>query len=245
MKPVLAVLCVALLIFTFACKEEIKIYRIGAVIPVSGAFDAYGRNVKNGMMLALDEVNHLGIKGKKLDILIEDDGSDEKRAVQKANQLIGNGIRIIIGGITSNSSLAMAPVCEAKKVVLLSPTATSPKLTGISPYFFRNFPSDTLEGRVMAEYAIRRMKLRTAAILYIDKEYGQGITQVFKDRFQQLGGTIIYEKAYPEGTTDFKAIVGEIKTAGPDGVYLPGYYTGIAAILKEIKEQQLSVKIGR
>jgi branched-chain amino acid transport system substrate-binding protein len=242
MKSSFLILCAALVILSFACKEEVQVYRIGAVIPTSGAFDAYGRNVKNGMILALDEVNQQGIKGKKMDILIEDDASEEKKAVEKANQLIGNGIPVLIGGVTSNEALAMAPVCEAKKVVLISPTATSPKLTGIGQYFFRTFPSDTLEGRVMAEYAIRRMKIRTIAILYIDKEYGQGITNVFKDRFQQLGGTVIYEKAYPEGSTDFKPMVAEIKTANPDGVYLPGYYTEIAVILKEIKAQELNLK---
>jgi len=237
------ILFAILAVLTFACKEEIKLYRVGVVIPLSGAADAYGRNVQNGLRLALDDINSKGgVKGKNLDLLIEDDQSDEKAAVQKVKPMLDN-VAVVIGGITSNVALALAPVCQTGKVVLLSPTATSPKLTGISPYFFRTFPSDTREGRVMAEYAVRRMKIRSVAILYIDKEYGQGLTGVFKDRFSEIGGAVVYEKPYEEGTSDFAPFVKEIKDAKPDAIYLPGYYTEIAKILNEIKKQEVTAKI--
>jgi branched-chain amino acid transport system substrate-binding protein len=243
MKSFWYTLLLVVVVLSFACKEEVKIFRVGVVIPMSGAADAYGRNVQNGLKLALEEINSKGgVKGKNLDLLIEDDQSDEKMAVQKAKPMSDN-VSVIIGGITSNVALALAPVCKEKKVVLISPTATSPKLTGISPYFFRTFPSDTREGRIMAEYAVRRMRIRSVAIFYVDKEYGQGLTQVFKDRFTGLGGNVVFEKAYQEGTSDFAALVKEIKEAKPDAIYLPGYYTEIANILLEVKKQEVTAKI--
>ena len=149
MKVFFALLAVVLTIFVFSCKEELQIYRIGALVPLSGAAEGYGRNVKNGMMLALDEINKTGgIKGKPMDIIIEDDGSDDKQAVRKTDQLISSShVPVIIGGVTSSVALAAEPECEKNKVVLLSPTASSPKLTGIGKYFFRIYPSDNLEGR--------------------------------------------------------------------------------------------------
>jgi branched-chain amino acid transport system substrate-binding protein len=245
MKPFFAVLfCIAAIIGIFACKEEPKVLRIGAVIPLSGAAEGYGRNVKNGLTLAMEEINGKGgINGRQLDILFEDDRSDEQTSKNKTDALIHNSdVPLIIGGVLSNLALAMAPICEQNKVILLSPTASSPKLSGIGKYFFRNYPSDTLEGRIMAEYAVRRMRIRSVAILYIDKEYGQGITTVFKTRFAELGGVVTYEKAYPEGTTDFKSYITDIKANPPDAVYMPGYYTEVAAILKEIQSQNLNVK---
>jgi branched-chain amino acid transport system substrate-binding protein len=243
MKSFLAVLFVILAVLAFGCKEEIKVYRVGAVLPLSGAAETYGRNVQNGIKLALEEVNAAGgVKGKPLDVLTEDDQTDEKVAVEKVQQLSRN-VPVIIGGVTSNLALAMVPACEKNNVVLLSPTATSPKLTGISQYFFRNFPSDTREGKMMAEYAVRRMKVRSVAILFVDKEYGQGLTQVFKDRFTELGGNVVYQQAYPEGTTDFASYVTSIKEAAPDAVYLPGYYREIASILEEIKKQEVNAKL--
>src|SRR5687768_5964652 len=109
-----------------ACKQEAKVYRVGAVLPLNGSAESYGRSVQNGLMLALEEINKAGgVKGKQLDILTEDDGSDEKKAVEKANSLISSSnVPVIIGGVTSNLALAIEPVCEEKKVVLLSPTAS-------------------------------------------------------------------------------------------------------------------------
>ena len=239
MKSFTVILIVVLTVLSFACKEEPKVYRVGAVIPLSGAAETYGRNVSNGLQLALEEINAAGgVKGKPLDVLTENDETNEQTAVGKVEPLSRSGVHVTIGGVTSNLALAMVPVCEKNKMVLISPTATSPKLTGISQYFFRNFPSDTREGRMMAEYAVRRMKIRSVAILYVDKEYGQGLTEVFKNRFTKLGGTVAYEKAYPEGTTDFAAIVSEIKETAPDAIYLPGYYREIADALKEEKDAE-------
>ena len=244
MKSFVGTLIIAAAIFTFACKEELKVYRVGAVLPLSGAAETYGRNVQNGLKLALEEINAAGgAKGKPLDVLMENDETNEQSAVAKLDGLQRAGVHVVIGGVTSNLALALVPEAEKRKLILLSPTATSPKLTGSSPYFFRNFPPDTREGKVMAEYAVRRMKLKNVAIIYVDKEYGQGITDVFKKRFNELGGTIAYEKAYPEGTSDFASFVTEIKQAAPDGVYMPGYYNEIAAIINEIKKQEVSAKL--
>lgn len=227
------------------CKEEPKIYRLGALVPLSGEAEGYGQQVKNGLTLAMNQINDAGgINKRKIDLFIEDDGSDEKKAVTKVDNLIKtNHAPLIIGGVTSTIALAAAPICTTNKVVLISPSASSPKLSGAGPYFFRNYPSDTLEGRVMADYAVRRMKIRSISILSLDKEYGQGLRQVFKDRFAALGGTLKYDQAYPEGTTDFAAYIKAIKADVPDAVYLPGYYTEIAHALEEIYKQKLNVKL--
>lgn len=243
MKSLIAALCVVLVILSFSCKGEIQVYRVGAVIPLSGSADAYGRNVRNGLTLALEDINKEGVNGKKMDLLIEDDATDAKVAAQKANQLAGAGVHVIIGGITSNLALSLIPACEQKKIVLISPTASSPKLTGASPYFFRNYPSDTVEGRIMAEYAIRRMKIRSVAILYIDNEYGHGITDVFQKRLEELEGVVVYEQTYPENSTDFSQYIKAIKESAPDAIYIPGYFSEMARILKEIQAQKVEAKI--
>ena len=228
-----------------ACKEQITIYRIGALLPTTGEAEGYGQQVKHGLTLAMDEINAAGgIQGKKIDIFFDDEESNEQKAVQKATSMISNSrVPLIIGGVTSNVALALIPVCQQKQVVLLSPSASSPKLSGISEYFFRNYPSDTAEGRVMADYAVRKMGIKKIAILYLDKEYGQGLTSVFKQEFTSLGGVVSYEQGYREGATDFAAYVKEMKFAAPDAVYLPGYYTEVAWILRELKKQEVTSEV--
>ena len=244
MKLKLGISFLVLLAFILSCKEEVKVLRIGALIPQSGTLEAYGRNVKNGLMLALNQINDMGgVNGKKLDIIFEDDGSDEKIAVEKANALIKQGVPVIIGGVTSNVALAIAPVCESNKVVLLSPSASSPKLTKAGSYVFRNYPSDSLEGKIMAEYAVRHMKIKSVAVLYIDNDYGQGLMDVFNDTFTGIGGEITIQKSFTQGQTDFAAIVKEVKGRPSDAVYIIGYYTEIAGILHELKKQKVESKI--
>jgi branched-chain amino acid transport system substrate-binding protein len=245
MKRYYLLFSAVILFLVIGCNEEIAVYRIGAIVPLTGDAEAYGQVVKSGLSLALEEINAGGgIKSKPLDIFFEDDATDPNKAIQKANGLIqASKVPLLIGGITSTEALALAPVCEKSKTILLSPSASSPKLSGIGQYFFRNYPSDTLEAPVMAEYAVRKMKIRNVAILYIDKDYGQGLEQVFKKRFTELGGTVTYEKGYAVGTTDFAANITELKANAPDALYLPGYYTEIAAILKELDKQKLKIKV--
>lgn len=245
MRRLIIVMILGILLPTLSCKKEPKVYRIGVVISLSGADSGYGQSVKNGLTLAMNEINEKGgIHGKPVDMLIEDDESDEKTAVLKTDQLIrSSGVPIIIGGVTSSVALAIAPLCETNKVVLLSPTASTPKLSTAGSYVFRNYPSDTLEGHLMSEYAVRRMKIASVAILSIDNEYGHGVTDVFKQRFQELRGTVLYEKYYLQGTQDFSSYVKEFKQTAPDAVYLPGYYSEIASILKEVQKQKVSAKL--
>jgi branched-chain amino acid transport system substrate-binding protein len=245
MKPWIRIICVLIGLVTFACNDEVKVYRVGGIVPLSGSLEAYGRNMKNGMTLALDEINAAGgIKGKKLDILFEDDNSTDKMAQTKAEELIKNAhVPVIIGGASSNTTIAMVEACEKNKVVLLSPAASSPKLSGMGHYIFRNYPSDTKEGKVVAEYAVRRMRVRSISIVYIDNDYGQGLETVFKDTFTGLGGVVSLVKPFPPNTTDFVAIVKELKATPTDGVYIIGYYTEIAAFLEEVQKQKLESKL--
>src|SRR5437870_12081369 len=103
MKSMWKILGLLLILAVFACQEELKLYRIGAIIPLTGDFEAYGRSVKSGLSLGLDEINSKGgINNKNLDILFEDDKSNEKTAVDKANELVRKSeVTLIIGGITS------------------------------------------------------------------------------------------------------------------------------------------------
>jgi branched-chain amino acid transport system substrate-binding protein len=234
-----------------ACKQEVQIYRIGAVVPLSGSLEAYGRNVRNGLTLSLTEINEAGgikrrgeSKGKNIDIIFEDDASDPAKAVEKTKSLITVAkVPVVIGGVTSTLALAIAPVCEENKIVFLSPAASTPKLSDAGAYVFRNYPSDTLEGKVMAEYAVRHMSVRDVAVFYIDNEYGQGLLNVFKNRFTGLGGTVVMEQPYTQGQTDYAEPVKKLKKDAPDGIYLIGYYAEIGSILKEIRKQELPSKI--
>ena len=229
------------LLFTPACSKktpEAKEIKIGAILPLTGSAAPYGENAKRGIELALSEINSKGgINGRLIKVIYEDSKTDPKEAVSALNKLFSlEGIRLIIGDINSSGVLAMAPIAEKNKIILLSPGASNPKISDAGEYIFRNWHSDALEGEVDAKYAFSQMRWRTAAILYVDAAYGVGLAQTFREVFEKLGGKIVAFEAYAQDATDMRAQISKIVAAKPDGLYLPGWPKEMAIALKQLKE---------
>jgi branched-chain amino acid transport system substrate-binding protein len=151
-------------------------------------------------------------------------------------------VPVIIGGAMSSVCAAIGPVCQRNRVVLISPTATAPTLREIGNYLFFLWPSDNYDGKIMAEFAYRKLGIRRVAILYVNLEYGKGIEAVFRSEFEKLGGQVVASEAYAQGATDFRAQLTKIKALSPDALYLPGYYKELAGILKQARQLGLKTK---
>jgi branched-chain amino acid transport system substrate-binding protein len=149
----------------------------------------------------------------------------------------------VIAPIASSSVIAGAQVNMDGKVLAISPTASNPKVT-VDPatgktrdYLFRAAFIDPFQGSVMANFATKTLKGKTAA-LYIDNssDYAKGLGQFFKETFIKNGGTIVAEEAYLAKDTDFKSTLTKIKATNPDIVFVPGYYQEVGMIVKQGRE---------
>jgi len=215
--------------------------KIGAVLPLSGDAAVYGKAIKDGIDLALSEVNE---KGKRIEVVYEDDQGKATIGVSATQKLIAQDkVPVIIGGAMSSVCAAIGPICQRNKVVLLSPTASAPSLRKIGNYLFFLWPSDNYDGKIMAEFAYGKLGIRRVAILYVNLEYGKGIEAVFRRDFEKLGGQVVASEAYAQGATDFRAQLSKIKALSPDALYLPGYYKELAGILKQARQLGLKTKI--
>lgn len=212
--------------------------RIGSVLPLTGSAAVWGQNAKMGMDLALEEINtSRGIKGRELVVLYEDSQSDPKVATSALQKLItSDQVQVVIGDIASSSVLAMAPIAERNKVVLLSPGASNPDISKSGDFIFRNWQSDALEGEVDARYAFSTLKWKRVACLYVNNAYGTGLTKVFTETFISLGGEIVAQEAFPQGATDLRAQISRVHGAKPNGVFMPGYPPEMATALKQMTE---------
>lgn len=218
--------------------------QIGAVLPLTGSAAVWGQNAKMGMDLALKEINEKGIKGKKLVVLYEDSQSDAKTATSALQKLISsNHVQVVIGDIASSSVLAMAPIAEANKVVLLSPGASNPDISNAGDFIFRNWQSDALEGEVDARYAFSTLKWKRVACLFVSNAYGTGLTKVFAQTFKKLGGEIVREESFLQDATDIRAQIASVAATKPDGIFMPGYPPEMAKALKQMKELGVSIPI--
>lgn len=212
---------------------------VGAILPLTGSAAPYGQNAKNGIELALEEINASGgIHGRSLEVLYQDSKTEPKEAVSALQKLYStDGIRYIIGDINSTGLLAMAPIAERNKIILLSPGASSPEISNAGEYIFRNWHSDALEGQIDADYAYRAMKWKKSAVLYVNAAYGVGLAETFRTDFQNLGGEVIAFEAYPQDATNMREQISKILAARPDGLYLPGWPKEMAIALKQLAEQ--------
>lgn len=215
------------------CSSEVK---IGAVISQTGAVAPYGHQVTRGIDLALEQVNaEGGFKGAPIQVIYRDDATNSEKGREAILDLIDNeDVEMVIGAISSQVTLEIAPICEKKRVVLLSPTSSAPQISEAGEYIFRNYPSDILEGTAMADFA-KQMGVRRVAIVALDNEFGAGLTEVFTRRFESKSREVVKTFRIEEtGAPSYAEMIAELKEIEPQGIYLVAYVDALAELLKQI-----------
>ena len=240
----LAIVLAVVLTFVILKSHRSNDVVIGWIGPLSGEYAAYGKQVKAGTEVAVAEINAAGgIDGRKLVVIYEDDQLDPKKGVAAFNKLVSvDGVPVVIQAAGSNVMLAEAPLAQRKKVVLISPTCTSPKISDAGDYVFRIAPSDTYQGKVIADIARNDLKASTAAVLYINNDYGVGLKDVFLARFREMGGQVTMSEGFAPETKDFRTLLGKVKADKPDVVFLSSLYQEAALILKQAQELGISAQ---
>jgi branched-chain amino acid transport system substrate-binding protein len=233
------VLTLAILGFVLAgCSKSVP---VGAIISETGAAASYGGKVKKGLDLALEEINAAGgFNGKALELIYRDDGTNQEVGRQVAQELIDEiGVGAIIGAVSSSVTLAVAPIAESEKVILLSPTASTPDITQAGYYIFRTYPSDILEGTAMANFA-RDLGVERMAIFAVDNEFGSGLKDVFAGEFESRFRKIVKSIDFPEAeAANLTAEIEALKEEQPDGIYIVAYVEDVAAIVQLIRDAGL------
>ena len=229
----------------FAAPKSNSI-RVGGIAPLSGAVAVYGVECKNGIDLAIAEINAAGgINGQKIEFICEDDEGDAAKSVSAYKKLITKDkARIIIGSLTSGCTIAITKQAQANKVLQIAPAATAVNVTDAGNYIFRACFIDPFQGRVGGKFASENLGAKKAAILYdIGNDYSVGLTDNFVSEFTKNGGTIVAKESYGAGEKDFNAIITKVKAANPDVVYLPDYYSTVALIAKQLRAQGVNTPI--
>jgi len=190
------------------------------------------------MDLAAEEINASGgINGTKIQLIYEDSQADPKTATSALQKLINDDrVPAVVGDIASSCVLAMAPLAERSKVVLLSPGASTPEISQAGQYVFRNWQSDALEGDVDGKYAFNHLKWRRAACVYVNNASGTGLSRVFKTSFEAAGGQVPSTESFAENANDVRTQIAHVLAAKPDGIFLPGYPKGLVITLRQLKE---------
>jgi len=236
----------ALLSLSLSCRQSSSsgppkdhtTIKIGFFGDLSGPTFNFGESAKNGLLMAADEINQGGgIDGRRIDVVIDDDGgSPEKAATLTARLIDQDKVVAIIAGGTSGNSRAAAPKAQSAKIPLISPSSTDPAVTQVGDYIFRACFVDAFQGEVMARFAANTLKAKKAAILFdFNSPYGRGLTDYFELSFSKLGGQIVSKLSYTQGDVDFKGQLSTLQSSAPDVIYIPGYYGDVAVIAKQAR----------
>lgn len=209
--------------------------KFGAVLPITGSAAIYGESVRKGVELAFEEIQARADSEYTFELQILDSGSDPAKAAELLEQLYEDGALAVIGGVTTAEALEMVSAADEAERVLLSPSASSPELTGISRNFFRVFFSDFDEGTKMGNFAASAAKLSTVVILAKDQRWAAGVQEIFAREFERNGGEVLESLEFPDGTQDFSGLIGRLNTLEPAAVYLAAYAEEVAALVTQIR----------
>ncbi len=237
LRGLLVLALVAIAGCTAAPAESTESYRIGFVAPLTGNAQWYGEWQLKAIQLGVDEINSTGgIKGQRLEIVAEDDQCLPKLGTEAMQRLASaEKVPLVLGAYCSSVCMAMAPVAEANKVVMVNVCNTD-KLREAGDYIFRVKPGASQEGKFMAETIRRKGGAETLALLYINNEYGASTKDVVKQQFEKLGGKIVAEEAFEQGGGDFRAQLAKVKEAQPAAIYLVGYAKENGLLVKQARE---------
>ena len=235
-----------LLAFTSCGEKKADTIKIGSIGPLSGAVAVYGVECKNGIELAVEEINAAGgINGKKIELICEDDEGNPEKSVNAYKKLVTkDGVKFIVGSLTSGCTMAVTSLAQAQKVLMIAPAATAPAITDAGDFVFRACFIDPFQGTVGAKFVSETLGSKNAAVLYdIGNDYSVGLTDNFVKTFEEKGGKIVAKESYSTGDKDFNAQLTKIKNANPDVVYLPDYYGTVALIAKQLRAQGINTPI--
>jgi branched-chain amino acid transport system substrate-binding protein len=233
---VLALVSIALLLD--GCQKEP--IRVGFVGGISGRVADLGVGGRNGVLLAFEERNaHEGVNGRPVELIIRDDEQNTETAKKVTRELVEQNVEAIIGPMTSSIALAIVPIVNKARLVMVSPTVTTSELSGLDDYFMRVLPDTNSYAPKSAHFHFEKLGLRRAALIYDsgNSSYTVSWLTAFSKSFERLGGRIVAVDSFKSGgNVAFSPIVRDILRHNPDLVILVCSAVDAALLSQQVRK---------
>lgn len=221
--------------------------KIGVNLELTGSVAAYGNAEKNGINLAVEQINKAGgVDGKKIEVITKDNKSENAEASTAATNLaVQSQVNAMIGPATSGAVAAASLNAQKTGVPLLTPSGTQDDLTidkdGVKKYIFRTTFQDSFQGQVLAQYAYQNLNAKKVVLYYDNSsDYAKGIAEEFQRVYP---GEIVTVATFASGDKDFQSALTKFKDLDYDAIVMPGYYTETAIITKQARDMGIEVPI--
>ena len=227
-----------------AADKKAKI-TLAMVNPLTGDAATYGVSHKNGLELALAEINKAGgVKGQQIELLTHDDAGDPKQAAAGAQKFADmKSVVAVVGSCLSSNTLAMVPITDKAKLPHTVVSSSSHKLSGMSKYFFRMAVQDDKVGGLMVDLSQGKFKPKKMALLYLNNDYGKGLLLSIEPQAKKHGITLTSAQTYLANDKDYSALLTKVKAEAPDVLLVGSTYTDGGLIVKQAREMGLMMPI--
>jgi branched-chain amino acid transport system substrate-binding protein len=240
----LLVLGIALALLTAGLAYGAEPIKIGSVMRLSIGAE-HGIPCNRGVEMAVAEVNKAGgINGQPVQLIVEDEKDSPASAVNAVQKLINvDKVVAMVGPMTSGDTMASGKIANDAKVVMISPTATTPKLSGYGAYIYRGCSRIDTQAQVLTDYVAKTWKPKTVAILFSNEPYGKGCADLFTKFFEKNNIKVVATESFMRGSRDFKAQLTKIKGTNPDILFIPGYTPETAPAAAQARQLGMKQKI--
>ncbi len=197
------------------------VIKLGVAYPLTGSAASWGEAALDGALVAVDELNdNGGVNGRRLELVVEDTKCEPLQGVSAVRKLVGgDGVKYLIGDICSSVVVPAGGVAEQSRVLMMA-QGSSPEITSLGDFVFRNWPSDAKQGEMIAAYAFSKIGLRRLAIINVNNPYGKGLAGVVEKAFKQAGGKVVLHEEFNSPNSDFRSVLAKAKAANPDALYV-------------------------
>lgn len=243
--PILLVAAI-LVVLWFSSSTGSGGYLIGVIGPLTGSASQYGISQRNGVQLAVDLINKAGgIRGTPLRVIFYDDENDKIKAAESARDAIYRDKAVaLIGAINSDNTLNIQRVCEQAQVPVITAVSTNPFITRTGyRYTFRCLSDDNIQAEELAQYAYRRMNLRSLAVIHDNNRYGAEGARTYQRFSSRLGQSVTTMEGYQTGELNFRPQLERIRRTNPQGLLVWGLYQESAFIVRQAREMGMNMPI--
>ncbi len=244
MKMYLAIfLAVLMMIPTFAMAEGVV--KIGVFEPASGDSGAGGKQEMLGMQYAnaVQPTVEIGGETYKVELVYADNGSSTDKAPSAAQQLVSEGVSVVLGSYGSGVSIAGSQYFADAGIPAIGVTCTNPQVTAGNSHYFRICFLDPFQGTVLANYAFKELGARTAYCLAeLGNDYDVGLCHYFQQAFEAMGGMVISD-TFPTGNSDFTSYLSNATAIGAEVFFCPVSIAYSSQIISQAAGQNVSYPI--
>lgn len=198
--------------------------------------------MKNIVQLLVNKVNaDGGVKGRKIELVVEDDAGDPRSAALAAQKLASSDVKAVIGTYGSAVTEASQNIYDEAGIVQIATGSTSIRLTEKGLHlFFRTCPRDDAQGSYAAQTILKK-GYKKIALVHDNSSYAKGLADQTKQSLEGKGVSIVFFDALTPGERDYTATLTKLKSVGPDLIFFTGYYPEAGMLLRQKKEMGWNV----